>query len=283
MAIFNNPYPILSNSKGNFNDVEAEFNCEIEDIELADNMYKIYLKAEIINEPILQKMLEKGEIVFIVSVDSKPFYRKVFKADNNSVDLVTIEMDFQDFSSEFELELTPRLITEEEMNYKNENADSPMNNYFFNLSPKQKLAEHDKIKIVFPRGYKLFETGPLITISKLDSGKKTVNGAFDIKLDNSLNIIVHLEENNFNLIKQMNSVNLNVLSKSLSMSVIYHALSKIKEDKDEFRGLDWAEALHEEYKVFDKLETSEDVLSMTDKILESPLIKMYDHIVKHSD
>ena len=67
MAIFNNPYPILSNSKGNFNDIGAEFNCTISNVEFSDNKYKIEIRAEIINEPVLEEMLNNGKIVFMIS------------------------------------------------------------------------------------------------------------------------------------------------------------------------------------------------------------------------
>lgn len=282
MAIFNNPYPILSNSRGNFNNIGAEFNCTITSVEFSDNKYKIEIKAELINEPVLEEMLIKGEIVFAVSVDCKPFYRKVFKS-NGSHDMVNIEIDYREISSEFAFELTPRLITEVGLTYKNENADYPMCEYEFNLSPSQKLAEHGKIEFVFDRAYKLFDTGPLITISRLPQGQTPQNGTMDINLADSFNIIVSVSYKNYDIIKEMNGVNQKTLSTSLSTNVIYHTLSSIKDDPDNFRGLDWAEALDQSYGVFEKLDSPEDVLRMTDKILDSPLIDLYKHTIKTSD
>lgn len=281
MAIFNNPYPILSNSKGNFNDVGAEFNCTISNVEFSENNYKIELKAEIINEPVLQGMLLRGEIVFVVTVDCKPFYRKVFKS-NSSPNEVTIEIDYREISSEFAFELTPKLITEIELTYKNENADTPICDYEFNLSPSQKLAEHDKIEFVFDRAYKLFDAGPLITISRLPKGKTPQNGTMDINLDHQYNIIVYVSYKNYDIIKETNKVNQKLLSTSLSMNVIYHALSAIKDHPEDFSGLDWAEALHQRYGVFE-LQSAVDVLKITDEILKSPLIDLYNYTIKKSD
>lgn len=282
MAIFNNPYPILSNSKGNFNDIGAEFNCTIFNVEFSENNYKIELRAEVINEPVLNEMLIKGEIVFAVLVDCKPFYRKVFKS-NVSPDAVTIEIDYRDISSEFAFELTPKLITEIDLTYKNENADFPMCDYEFNLSASQKLAEHDKIEFVFDRAYKLFDAGPLITISRLPKGKIPQNGTMDINLDDPFNIIVSVSYKNYDIIKETNKVNQKLLSTSLSMNVIYHALSAIKDEPDNFSGLDWAEALDKRYGVFDKLQSAVDVLKITDEILKSPLIDLYNYTINKSD
>lgn len=282
MAIFNNPYPILNNSSGNFNDIGAEFNCTISNVEFSDNKYKIELRAEIINEPVLEEMLNNGKIVFAVSLDSKPFYRKVFKSNGNP-DTVTIEIDYREISSEFAFELSPRILTETDLIYKNENADFPMCDYEFNLSARQKLAEHDKIEFVFDRAYKLFDSGPLITISRLPKGQTPQNGTMDIKLDAPFNIIVFVSNKNYDLIKEMNRVNQKTLSTSLSIPVLYHALSAIKEEPDDFRGLEWAEALNQTYGVFEALESTEDVLRMTDIILESPLIDLYSYTIKTSD
>lgn len=282
MAIFNNPYPILNNSSGNFNDIGAEFNCTISNVEFSDNKYKIELRAEIINEPVLEEMLNNGKIVFAVSLDSKPFYRKVFKSNGNP-DTVTIEIDYREISSEFAFELSPRILTETDLIYKNENADFPMCDYEFNLSARQKLAEHDKIEFVFDRAYKLFDSGPLITISRLPKGQAPQNGTMDIKLDAPFNIIVFVSNKNYDLIKEMNRVNQKTLSTSLSIPVLYHALSAIKEEPDDFRGLEWAEALNQTYGVFEALESTEDVLRMTDIILESPLIDLYSYTIKTSD
>jgi hypothetical protein len=282
MAIFNNPYPILSNSKGNFNDIGAEFNCTISNVEFSENNYKIELKAEIINEPVLQGMLLRGEIVFVVTVDCKPFYRKVFKS-NSSPDEVTIEIDYREISSEFAFELTPKLITEIELTYKNENADTPICDYEFNLSPSQKLAEHDKIEFVFDRAYKLFDAGPLIEIRKLPKGHRVQNGTMDINLDHQYNIIVSVSSENYDIIKETNKVNQKLLSTSLSMIVIYHALYAIKDHPEDFSGIDWAEALDQRYGVFDKLQSAVDVLKITDEILKSPLIDLYNYTINKSD
>jgi hypothetical protein len=282
MAIFNNPYPILNNSSGNFNDIGAEFNCTISNVEFSDNKYKIEIRAEIINEPVLEEMLNNGKIVFAVSLDSKPFYRKVFKSNGNP-DTVTIEIDYREISSEFAFELSPRILTETDLIYKNENADFPMCDYEFNLSARQKLAEHDKIEFVFDRAYKLFDSGPLITISRLPKGETPQNGTMDIKLDAPFNIIVFVSNKNYDLIKEMNRVNQKTLSTSLSIPVLYHALSAIKDEPENFRGLEWAEALDQTYGVFEALESTEDVLRMTDIILESPLIDLYSYTIKTSD
>jgi len=282
MAIFNNPYPILNNSSGNFKDVEAEFNCIISNVEFSESKYKIELRAEIINEPILEEMLNNGKIVFAVSLDSKPFYRKVFRSNNNP-NTVKIEIDYREISSEFAFELSPRLLTETDMIYKNENADFPMCDYEFNLSARQKLAEHDKIEFVFDRAYKLFDSGPLITISRLPNAQTPQNGTMDIKLDDPFNIIVFVSDKNYDLIKEMNRVNQKSLSTSLSIPVLYHALSAIKDEPDNFRELEWAEALNQTYGVFENLESVDDVLKMTDIILESPLIDLYTYTIKTSD
>ena len=125
MAIFNNPYPILSNSKGNFNDKEAEFNCNLLKVEFSDNKYKIEIEPEIINEPVLEDLLSQGKIKFSVLVDSKPFFRRVFCSEigNNTI---LFEMDYKEISSELSFDLYPRLVTSDNLIYQNENADFPI-------------------------------------------------------------------------------------------------------------------------------------------------------------
>ena len=278
MAIFNNPYPILSNINGNFNDLDSEFNCIISNIEFSDNKYKFNIKAEVLNEPVIEDLLIKGDVEFVIRVNSKPFFRKTYKT-TDSYDTINFEIDYKELSSEFSFEISPQIITTKKIIYKNENADSPMDDYEFHLLPKQKVAEHNEIKIVFERGYKLFDTGPLISISKLKGREKPQHGAMDIDLGNNYNIIVHFSESNYDKIITMNRINPRVLSTTLGNQVIYHTLSAIKDNPDNFKEIDWAVMLNDKFDVFN-LETADEVLQMTDLILNSPLINLYEYYIK---
>lgn len=279
MALQNNPYPILKNSGGNFKENQSEFNCIIENIEFSEEKYKIKIRASIENEDQLSNLLANGKIKFIVSVESKPFYRKTFVSGEIN-EVIDIEIDFRELSSQFALQLTPKLITSDYLQYKNENADYPMNEYSFNLAPKQKLAEHDEIIIVFEKEYKLFDSGPLIHICKID--KNPTNGLMDINLDNPYNIIIQVNQKSYEIIKNMNSIDPKILSTTLSVPVMYHTLSSIKDDTDRFRESNWAKLLDEEFGIFDRLGDSNDVLKLCDKILNSSTIKLFEHIIKNN-
>jgi len=279
MAIFNNPYPILSNSLGDFNDCGAQFNCTLINVEFNSNKYIIDIESKIENEPVLQSLMQKGIVHFSVMVDAKPFLRKVFNAETSS-NIIRIEIDYKDMSSEFSFDIHPKLIASENFTYRNENADYPMNEYDFFISSKQKVAEHDVIKIVFDRAYKLFDSGSLIHLSKLKNGDTPQNGFMDINVNDNYNIIVSLSEDNFNLVKEMNRVNPKILSTMISFPVIYHILSAIRENPDAFIDLAWAEKLDETYDIYNNLNDTNDVLRMTDHILESPLIKLFERIIK---
>jgi hypothetical protein len=160
-----------------------------------------------------------------------------------------------------------------------------MCNYAFNLSANQKVAQTRKTTIKFERAYKLFEAGPLIRINELKEGEDPLNGTMDIKLDNSFNIIVSFNKLNYSKLREMNSVDPKTLNSSLGFPVLYHALSTIKDSllcgSDEFKQLDWANTLDLQFGIFENLESSDDVLRMTDQILESPLINLYDHCIKN--
>jgi hypothetical protein len=282
MAIFNNPYPVLSNSLGNFNSCEAEFNCEISNLEFKDEKYFIEIKSEIINEPTLLKLLNEGYVHFSVCIDSKPFYRKVFNAEK-SKDTILIEIDYKEMSSEFAFEITPRLVVSRDFIYTNPSADYPMNEYEFHMSAKQKLGEHNKISVVFDRAYKLFDSGSLIHVRKLANNEKPQYGFMDIKLDDNYNIIISLSETNYKLLKEMNSDSdsSRILSSTISYTVLYHTLTAIRENPNDFEEIDWAKSLDDKFDVF-SMESINDVLKKTDEILESPLIKLFEHIIKNN-
>ena len=86
MAIFNNPYPILSNSKGNFDNISAKFNCTLSVVEFSDDYYSITNPTLIINL-LLRIYLKNGVLEFIVVVESKPFFRRVFRSEENQMKL----------------------------------------------------------------------------------------------------------------------------------------------------------------------------------------------------
>lgn len=280
MAIFNNPYPILSNSSGNFNECKAEFNCTLLNVEFQNNKYIIELKSEIVNESNLQQLLEEGLVYFSVYVESKPFFRRVFNAESTK-DTILIEIDYREMSSEFSFEIFPKLIASEDFIYTNSNADAPMDEYKFSIFSKQKLAEHNKISIVFDRAYKLFDSGSLIHLCKLPDNRKPQNGFMDINVNDGYNIIVSLSEENFNLVKEMNRVNPKTLSTTISFPVIYHALSTIRENPNDFTEIAWAEQLDKTFDIYNNIESIDDILKLTDEILESPLIKLFKNTIKN--
>jgi hypothetical protein len=285
MAKTNNPFPVLSSVNGNFNSFGAEFSIELSNVEFSDGKYKFKIKGIITNEPVLQELWDNGKIELVVRVESNPFFRKSYKPSKQK-DLIEVEIDFKEVSSEFTFFVSSFLIVSEDFLYKNKNADFQMNGYQFKLLKNQKVAEMRKTKISFERAYKLFDTGPLIKINELKNGNTPKNGSMDINLS-SYNIIVSFSKNNYSKLLKMQREDPKILAKSLGFPVIYHALSTIKDSliggSDEFRNFDWATALDAQFGIFEYLESSEDVLRKTDEVLNSPLIELYDHCISNQD
>lgn len=286
MAIFNNPYPVLSNSEGNFNNTSAEFNCTLTVVEFSNDDYSITIKSDLVNEPFIENLFRKGIVEFIVVVESKPFFRKVFKCDKKP-DEIEIKIHYKEVPSNFTIDLHPKIITTQEFDYQNPNADYPMNEYAFKLSSKQPLATHKKITIEFDRVYKMFDTGPLISIIKLKDGENPQHGTMDIKLDDNFNIIVALSGSGYEKFKKVNQINPKLLSYSLGYPIIYHALTAIQSDPEFYKKYDWVQALDKEFSLLSKLESNEvdvdKLLEMTDTILDAPLLKLSDLYIKAED
>ncbi len=171
----------------------AEFNCTLTQVEFSDDNYHIELKAELINEPKIFELLSDGSAEFIVVVDSKPFYRKVFKAAYGELK-INIRIPYREVPSEFSFDLFPRIVTKKQIHYKNSNADEPISNYGFNLETKQKLAEHEKITVVFERAYRLFDSGPLIHISKLKRVKSPNTGQWTLLSTTTISSFIWLKK-----------------------------------------------------------------------------------------
>jgi len=278
MPIFNNPHPLLDNEKGNFN--SHEFSCELIESNIKKGLYTFYFVAHI-TEPNILKLIESDLVLFAIKVDCKPYYSKIFKSSAEANLEVNIAIDYEDIPADFSFEFTPLLITNSKLDYQNSNADFPMNNYIFNLSKNQIIGSHNSLKLKFQRGYKLFDSGPLIKIVRLPDNRKPNCGTMDIKLSEQFNIIVQLNDIVYNKFLKINSMDSRLLDNLLSLPILQYVLFNLMQN-DQNHDKEWAQMLDREYDVLN-LDSPEDILGKCDEILEAPLPKFIDYFEKKYD
>tara|TARA_R110002049_G_scaffold269029_2_gene445797 strand:+ start:1173 stop:2012 length:840 start_codon:yes stop_codon:yes gene_type:complete len=272
MAIFNNPHPLLDNEKGNF--LDQEFNCELLESQIQNGLYTFHFKAEI-TEPNMLNLIKENIVLFVIKVDCKPYYSKVFNATLENPLEVTFNIEYEEIPADFSFEFTPLLIAKNTFKYQNSNAEFPMDSYAFNITKNQILGSHSSLKLNFERGYKLFDSGPLIKIVKLPKNQNPTCGTMDIKLSEQFNIIVKLNENTFQKFKELNSLDSKLLDNILALPILQFVLSDLTFSKQN-RDKQWVEMLHEEFDILN-LESQEDILRKCDKILKSPIPKFIDY------
>lgn len=272
MAIFNNPHPLLDNEKGNF--LDKEFNCELLESKIQDGLYSFHFKAEITEANILN-LIENETVLFVIKVDCKPYYSKVFNATSGNPYEVYFNIEYEEIPANFSFEFTPLLIAKNTFNYQNSNAEFPMDSYSFNITKNQILGSHNSLKLKFQRGYKLFDSGPLIKIVKLPKNQNPTCGTMDIKLSEQFNIIVKLNENTFQKFKDLNSLDSRLLDNLLALPILQFVLSDLT-FSNQNREKQWVQMLDEEFDILN-LESQEDILQKCDEILKSPIPKFIDY------
>lgn len=272
MPIFNNPHPLLDNDNGNFN--SHEFTCELTESKIKDGLYSFHFLADI-SEPNVLELIESELVFFAVKVDCKPYYSKIFKSTLKTNLEVNIDIDYEDIPADFSFDFAPLLITNSKQDYQNSNADYPMNNYTFNLSKNQIIGSHRILKLKFQRGYKLFNSGPLIKIVRLPDNRKPNCGTMDIKLSEQFNIIVQLNDSDYNKFLKINSLDSRLLDNLLSLPILQYVLFDLVQNEQN-RDKEWAQMLDSEYNVLN-LESPEDILKKCDEILQAPIPKFIDY------
>ncbi|SHM75847.1 hypothetical protein [Polaribacter sp. KT 15] len=272
MAIFNNPHPLLDNEKGNF--LDQEFNCELLESKIQGGLYSFHFEAEI-TEPNILNLIEKQTVLFVIKVDCKPYYSKVFNATTANPFEVNFNIEYEEIPADFSFEFTPLLIAKKTFSYQNSNAEFPMDSYSFNIKKNQILGSHNSLKLKFQRGYKLFDSGPLIRISKLPKNQNPRCGTMDIKLSEQFNIIVKLNENTFQKFKELNSLDSRLLDNILALPILQFALSDLN-NNEQNKEKPWAQMLDQEFDILN-LESQEDILKKCDEILKAPIPKFIDY------
>jgi hypothetical protein len=274
MAIFNSPHPLLDNVRGNFE--YNTFNCELAECKVENGIYHFYLTAEIDEENILD-LIEQGDVSFAVKIESPPFFVKTWKANKDNPLGIKIEISYETVSADLYFELTPLIVSNKEIVYKNVNANPPMNEYNFNLSAHQIIGSHPTLKLSFERGYRKIVSGPLIKVVKLKPPLLPKAGTMDINLNDDDHIHVQISELNYERFRQLNSVEPKLLDALITLPVLQYTLSELLYgDSAELRDKRWAKILDEEYHVFD-MKTQDDVLRKCDEMLNSAIPAFVDY------
>jgi hypothetical protein len=274
MAIFNNPFPVLDNSFGNFSNYQFSVECISSKVE--NGIYSFGFKSAI-NEPIILDLIENKKVCFCIQLDCKPFIRKIYKAED-LYDEVTFEINYEDIPSNFHFEFTPLLITETPLDYKNENADTPICNYTFKLQKNQIIGSHTSLKISFETGYETFESSPIIKFFRLNPPEKPKNGSMDIRLDLPF-IKVSVSSEDFDLFTKVNSLESKLLDTVVTFPILQYTLHEFINDKESYLEKEWAQNLNNQFNIFD-INDSDEILNAIHYILKSPHSNFFDFYIK---
>ncbi len=272
MAIVNNPYPLLDNEKGSFDN--NHFDVEIKECSVNDGVYHFQFNADI-NEEIIKNLIDQNAASFAVKVENKPFFFKIFKAELTNPYEITIDINFESVSSDFSFEFTPLILTNYEFEYNNINANSPMCNYTFQLDSNQIIGSHSSIKLSFERAYRKISSGPLIKFVKLPPRAKPNAGTMDIDLNDEYCIRVKLSEDTHNKFMILNKNEPKLLDALITFPVLQHTLSELLMNQD-LREKSWAKLLDNEYDIFE-LKDQEGVLKKCDEILQRSIPSFIDY------
>lgn len=272
MAIVNNPYPLLDNEKGSFDN--NHFDVEIKECSVNDGVYHFQFNADI-NEEIIKNLIDQNAASFAVKVENKPFFFKIFKAELTNPYEITIDINFESVSSDFSFEFTPLILTNYEFEYININANSPMCNYTFQLDSNQIIGSHSSIKLSFERAYRKISSGPLIKVVKLPPRAKPNAGTMDIDLNDEYCIRVKLSEDTHNKFMILNRKEPKLLDALITFPVLQHTLSELLMNQD-LREKSWAKLLDNEYDIFE-LKDQEGVLKKCDEILQRSIPSFIDY------
>jgi hypothetical protein len=266
MAIINNPYPLLDNDKGNFN--ESHFDVEITECYINEGVYYFKFKAEI-DEENINNLIHDSKASFAIKVENKPFYVKIFRTSEKSLFEIDIEIKYENVSSDFSFEFTPLILTNTSFEYINSNADLPICNYSFQLNANQIIGSHSTIKLSFERAYRKINSGPLIKVVKLQPPLKPKAGTMDISLNEEDCIKVTLSEDTYKKFISLNRHEPKLLDALITFPVLQYTLSELL-NNSELREKAWAKLLDEECGIFE-ITDQEGVLKKCDQILKGTI------------
>jgi hypothetical protein len=278
MAIKRNPYPILERDYGDFE--HHSFDATLINAQVLEGLFSFHFRSEF-DEPVLLELLNQKKVLFVVKVDSKPFFSKTFYSDSSNPNEVFISVSYDDVPSTFDFEFTPMLLAVESFVYKNENAEEPLNEYNFNIQKNQTLAR-SKINLSFELGYKEHNSGALIKIKQLRVGEIPSCGSFDVSLTDPKNILVYIEQENFKKIMSLNTGHQKILDTLITIPVLQYAISDYLKNPSDYEdnSRDWFDELDNKYRLIGEIKEMPDVLKKCNEILSNPLIPFVDFFQK---
>jgi hypothetical protein len=271
MSIKRNPYPILEKEHGDF-DEKYSFDTELINASVENGIFKFHFNAKL-NEPNLEKLQSEKKIKFGVLVESKPYFSKLFFSSDSFENKVEISINYQDVPATFSFIFKPMLIAVENFIYKNSNAFTPLDQYEFKINENQILAR-SKTEVSFEVGYKDLNSGALIKILQLKSGESTYSGTYDIKLDESNNILVYFNEDDYKKLIKLNGEHPKLLDELITVPVLQYALSDFLKNPTDYEDTtrEWFVELDKIFDISDTVKDMRDVLKKCNEILNSPLI-----------
>tara|TARA_B100000674_G_C37877172_1_gene932532 strand:+ start:424 stop:1251 length:828 start_codon:yes stop_codon:yes gene_type:complete len=275
MPIFNNPYPLLNNEKGNFQ--YSSFDCKLVESKLEKGIYFFQFKAEL-NDDVLSGLIDEGKVSFVVKVESKPYFLNYYRSSKGNYE-VEITLDYKEISSEFRFEFTPMLISNVALDYKNQNADSPLCDYTFNIKSHQVLGSTSTMTLRFETAYRTIDSGPLVVIRRLSAPEKPKAGSMDINLNDDDQIFVEISSDTFDRFSEVNRRDSKLLESLIALPVLQYALNELMNDS-QLLDKQWAKNLDDEFGVF-SVQDQEGILKKCDEILKSPTLSYIKHYLNN--
>ena len=275
MPIFNNPYPLLNNEKGNFQ--YSSFDCKLVESKLEKGIYFFQFKAEL-NDDVLSGLIDEGKVSFVVKVESKPYFLNYYRSSKDNYE-VEITLDYKEISSEFRFEFTPILISNVALDYKNENADFPLCDYTFNIKSHQVLGSTSTMTLRFETAYRTIDSGPLVVIRRLSAPEKPKAGSMNINLNDDDQIFVEISSDTFDRFSEVNRRDSKLLESLIALPVLQYTLNELKNDP-QLLDKQWAKNLDDEFGVF-SVQDQEGILKKCDEILKSPTLSYIKHYLNN--
>jgi hypothetical protein len=279
MNILNNPHPIIkSNSKGDFDTASfdvIEKECSLDEV---SGLWKGKITSCITDDKYILELIEENKAKYALIIESKPYFRKVFYGKTNSLEC---EFEFNNQEVGDEIHIKSLIIALSDFNYKNDNAEAPMNDYTFKIKKGNIIGEANAIKIKVEPSYQKGSES-LIAMVKVNSSPEFKQG-YKIRLDDDNQILIQFLEKDFKqMVKLYRHRAGRKLLQNLWNQVIYYTLNSVLEDPDTYKDKDWWEKLRTKHNIdIHNYADQERLMNLANKITKDPILNLNNFFEEH--
>lgn len=260
------PYPIIGEDTNDF--PSYSFSGTVVSFSQDTEFYNFEIKFSL-DEPFLISLIEKEDVVFIVTLNNDSIYRESFKHSNID-ELLKISIPINFIRGKFVIDFNFKICCNKAFNYENPNADKIFDGFSFNMEAGQLLGISEVTeKIILEQGFANFHnSNSFLKIRKgLEGATSTV-----IKPDTEI-VDVYLTPENYDLYQSaLNQWRSKSLLAVIVLPVIVELVHKIKSNTEEFidEKYPWVGVLKEKFGEDPSFDDEESCYVVAEKILSNP-------------